>query len=148
VSEQNEIVSQVEIGGENKYLGYHTSNVSWQCGICRSGEHKVQNCENLKPSDVMATWRLVELHRLCFSCLRKHAAEKGEAKKPCGMSGCTKFYKNNIVMDTVNVIDENKSQVILRIVSVKIRGKTTIKTYALCDEASTTAPYWSSNCQM
>jgi hypothetical protein len=43
------------------------------------------------------------------------------------MSGCTKFHhpmlhKNNIVMETVNVIDENKSQVILRIVLVKIRG--------------------------
>jgi hypothetical protein len=37
----------------------------------------------------------------------------------------------------VNVIDVNKSQVILRIVPVKIRGKTTIETYALCDEAST-----------
>jgi hypothetical protein len=47
-------------------------------------------------------------------------------------------HKNNIVMDTVNVIDENKSQVILRIVPVKIRRKTTIETYALCDEASTT----------
>jgi hypothetical protein len=47
------------------------------------------------------------------------------------------LHKNNIVMDTVNVIDENKSQVILRIVPVKIRGKTTIATYALCDEAST-----------
>jgi hypothetical protein len=44
-------------------------------------------------------------------------------------------------MDTVNVIDENKSQVILRIASVKIRGNTTIETYALCalcGEASTT----------
>jgi hypothetical protein len=39
-----------------------------------------------------------------------------------------KTIKNNIVMDTVNVIDENKSQVILRIVPVKIRGKTTIET--------------------
>jgi hypothetical protein len=41
-------------------------------------------------------------------------------------------------MDTVNVIDENKSQVILRIVPVKIRRKTTIETYVLCDKASTT----------
>jgi hypothetical protein len=59
------------------------------------------------------------------------------------MSRCTEFHhpmlhKNNIVMDTVNVIDENKNQVILRIVPVKIRGKTKIKTSALCDEASTT----------
>jgi hypothetical protein len=56
------------------------------------------------------------------------------------MIGCTKpmLHKNNIVMDKVNVIDENKSQVILRIVPVKIKGKTTIETYALCDEASTT----------
>jgi hypothetical protein len=38
----------------------------------------------------------------------------------------------------VNVIDENKSQVILRIIPVKIRGKTRIETYALCDEVSTT----------
>jgi predicted transcriptional regulator len=54
------------------------------------------------------------------------------------------LHKNNIVMDTVNVIDENKSQVILRIVPVKIRDNTTIETYALCalyavcGEASTT----------
>jgi hypothetical protein len=48
------------------------------------------------------------------------------------------LHKNSIVMDTVNVIDENKNQVILRIVWVKIREKTTIETYALCDEASTT----------
>jgi hypothetical protein len=83
---------------------------------------------------------VVELHRLCFSCLGKHAAGKCEGKKSCGMSGCTKFHhsmlhKNNIVMDTANVIAENNSQVILRIVPVKIRGKTTIVTYALCDEA-------------
>jgi hypothetical protein len=59
------------------------------------------------------------------------------------MSGCIKFHhsmlhKNSIVIDTVNVIDENKNQVILRIVMVKIREKTTIETYALCDEASAT----------
>jgi hypothetical protein len=59
------------------------------------------------------------------------------------MSGCTKFHhpmlhKNNIVINTVNVIDENKCKVILRIVPVKIRGKATIETYVLCDEASTT----------
>jgi hypothetical protein len=40
------------------------------------------------------------------------------------MSGCTKLHhpmlhKNNIVMDKVNVIDENKSHVILQIVPVK-----------------------------
>jgi hypothetical protein len=45
--------------------------------------------------------------------------------------------KNNIVMDTVNVIDENKNQVLLRMVQVIIRGMTTIETCALCDKAST-----------
>jgi hypothetical protein len=39
------------------------------------------------------------------------------------------LHKNKIVMDTVNVIDENKSQVILQIVPVKIRGKRMIETY-------------------
>jgi hypothetical protein len=48
------------------------------------------------------------------------------------------MHKNNIVMGTVNMLDENKSQVILQIVPVKIRGKTTIETYALCDEGSLT----------
>jgi hypothetical protein len=47
------------------------------------------------------------------------------------------LHKNNIVMKTVNVIDGNKSQVILRIVPVKTRKKKTIETYTLCDEAST-----------
>jgi hypothetical protein len=54
------------------------------------------------------------MHRLCFLCLEK-CSQKMRKKKPSGMSGCTKFHhpmlhKNNIVMDTVNVIDENKSQ--------------------------------------
>jgi hypothetical protein len=52
MGEQNEIVSQVEIGGDNKKEGYcgtnHTSNVSRpfsnennkHCGICHSREHK------------------------------------------------------------------------------------------------------------
>jgi hypothetical protein len=139
VSEQNEIVSQVEIGGANSKMkttnkneGYpeinHASNVSRSfsnennkpCGICRNGEHKVHNCEKFKRSDVKTRWRLAELHRLCFSC---------------GMCGSTKFHhpmlqESNIVMDTVNVIDENISQVILRIVPVKIRWKLTIDTYA------------------
>jgi hypothetical protein len=74
------------------------------------------------------------LHRLCFSFLGKHAVGKCEAKKQCGMSGCTKFHhpmlhKNNIVINTMKVIDENKSQVILQIVPVKIRGKKMIETY-------------------
>jgi hypothetical protein len=52
-------------------------------------------------------------------------------------SGCSKLHHPILHKNTVNVIDVNKSQVILRIVPVKIRGKTTIETYALCDEAST-----------
>jgi hypothetical protein len=46
------------------------------------------------------------------------------------------LHKNNILINTL--IDENKSQVILRIVPVKITGKTTIETYALWVETSTT----------
>jgi hypothetical protein len=45
------------------------------------------------------------------------------------------LHKNNILINTL--IDENKSQVILR-VPVKITGKTTIETYALWVETSTT----------
>jgi hypothetical protein len=46
------------------------------------------------------------------------------------------LHKNNILINTL--IDENKCKVILRIVPVKIRGKTTIETYDLCVETSTT----------
>jgi hypothetical protein len=38
------------------------------------------------------------------------------------------LHKKNMLMDTVNVIDENKSQMILRIVPVKIREKMTVET--------------------
>jgi hypothetical protein len=94
----------------------HTSNVSRplsnetnnQCG----GEHKVQD-EMMTPCGATQT--------IFFM-----------SRKTCGMSGFTKFYhpmlhKNNIVVDTVSVIHANKSQVIMRIVSVKIRRKTTIE---------------------
>jgi hypothetical protein len=78
-----------------------------------------------------------------FSCLRKTCSRKIRRKETMWNEWMYKVSSFNVAqkqywMDTPNVIAENNSQVILRIVPVKIRAKTTIVTYALCDEVLTT----------
>lgn len=117
----------------------------FKCLLCLTNDHKLKECESFLVKDVPGRYEVLKSLHVCFRCLDgKHFMLRcpGE-RKTCDVNGCTKYHHKLLHNDDIKEIvahHESSSGVktMLRVIPVVLSGpKGSVRTAALCDEAST-----------
>lgn len=117
----------------------------YNCLLCLTNDHKLKECENFLAKDVPGRYEVLKSLRVCFRCLDgKHFMLRcpGE-RKMCDVNGCSKYHHKLLHYDDIQEVVAHHgslsgTKTMLRVIPVMLTGpKGTVRTAALCDEAST-----------
>lgn len=126
-----------------------------ECAKCKSGSHKLPECEAFKKLSTDERWNVVKQYRLCLSCLETGHQIKGcpNRRERCPIAGCQYFHHPTLhhlqqrdATKTENKssmvglgVDHKSNKIIYRVLPVRLIGpKKTMIVHALLDEGSFT----------
>lgn len=116
----------------------------YKCLLCQTNTHKLKDCDVFLAKDVPGRYEVLKSLRVCFRCMDgKHFMLRCPSeRKLCDVNGCEKYHHkllhNDEIKEVVAHHGSSGVRTMLRVIPVMLSGpKGTVRTAALCDEAST-----------
>lgn len=117
----------------------------FKCLLCQTNNHKLKECDDFLAKDVPGRYEVLKSLRVCFRCMDgKHFMLRCPSeRKVCDVNGCERYHHKLLHNDEIKEVvahheASNGLKTMLRVIPVMLSGPNgTVKTAALCDEAST-----------